>query len=46
LDYTRGLPAARAAVFDRIEAFLNTNVYEYKVKIKDLKVIDNDVSKP
>jgi dienelactone hydrolase len=38
-DYMRGLPAARAEVFDRIEAFLNVHVYDYKVKLRDLKVI-------
>jgi len=38
-DYMNGLPAARAAVFDRIEEFLNTHVYDFNVKVHDLKVI-------
>ena len=45
-DYMNGLPSARAAVFDEIEGFLNTHVYNYKVKINDLKVIDKDVKAP
>jgi dipeptidyl aminopeptidase/acylaminoacyl peptidase len=32
-DYLQQLPRARAAVFARIEAFLNTNVYDFKVKV-------------
>lgn len=36
-DYVHGLPAARAAVFDRIEDFLNTHVYEFKVKVGEAK---------
>ncbi len=39
LDYVRGLPRARAEVFDRIEGFLNEHVYDYKVKLGDLKVL-------
>jgi dipeptidyl aminopeptidase/acylaminoacyl peptidase len=39
VDYLRGLPAARAEVFDRIEAFLNMHVYDFKVKLKELHVI-------
>ena len=38
-DYMHGLPAARAEVFDRIEEFLNTHVYDFNVKLHDLKVI-------
>jgi pimeloyl-ACP methyl ester carboxylesterase len=38
-DYVRGLPAARAEVFDRIEAFLNTHVYDYKVKLREMEII-------
>jgi len=38
-DYMNGLPAALAAVFDRIEEFLNVNVYDFKVKVPDFKVI-------
>ncbi|HEX2861214.1 MAG TPA: prolyl oligopeptidase family serine peptidase, partial [Lacunisphaera sp.] len=39
LDYMRGLPGARAEVFDRIEAFLNTHVYDYTVKMRDLQIL-------
>lgn len=38
-DYIIGLPAARAEVFDRIEAFLNVYVYDYTVKLQELKVV-------
>ncbi|HWA24038.1 MAG TPA: alpha/beta fold hydrolase [Lacunisphaera sp.] len=38
-DYVQGLPAARAEVFDRIEAFLNEHIYDYKVKLRDLKIL-------
>lgn len=38
-DYMHGLPAARAEVFDRIEAFLNVNVYDYRVKLDEMKVL-------
>jgi len=38
-DYINGLPAARAEVFDQIEKFLNTHVYDFNVKLHDLKVI-------
>jgi dienelactone hydrolase len=38
-DYMRGLPGARAAVFDRIEEFLNVNVYDFQVKMPDIKII-------
>ena len=37
-DYMDGLPKARAAVFARIEAFLNANVYDYTVKAGELQV--------
>ncbi len=39
MDYIQGLPAARAAVFDQIEEFLNTHVYDFNVKVRDLKII-------
>lgn len=39
VDYMRGLPAARAEVFDRIEAFLNVHIYDFKVKLQELQVI-------
>ncbi len=39
VDYMRGLPAARAEVFDRLEAFLNTHVYEFKVKLKETQFL-------
>ncbi|MDQ5980244.1 MAG: hypothetical protein QG602_3220, partial [Verrucomicrobiota bacterium] len=38
-DYVQGLPAARAEVFDRIEAFLNEHIYDYKVKLRDLQIL-------
>lgn len=38
-DYLRGLPAARAEVFDRIEEFLNVHVYDYNVKLRDLQIL-------
>jgi pimeloyl-ACP methyl ester carboxylesterase len=34
-DYMHGLPAARGAVFEEIEAFLNEHVYTPNVKIGD-----------
>ncbi|MBE2213257.1 MAG: prolyl oligopeptidase family serine peptidase [Opitutaceae bacterium] len=37
-DYMNGLPKARAAVFARIEEFLNANVYDYTVKAGELQV--------
>ncbi|HWA24037.1 MAG TPA: prolyl oligopeptidase family serine peptidase [Lacunisphaera sp.] len=43
IDYVRGLPAARAQVFDRIEAFLNEHVYDYKVKLRDLKILPDRI---
>lgn len=39
VDYMRGLPGARAAAFDQMEAFLNTHVYDFKVKLQELQVI-------
>jgi pimeloyl-ACP methyl ester carboxylesterase len=39
LDYMRGLPAARAEVFDRIEEFLNINIYDFNVKMRDVKIL-------
>jgi dipeptidyl aminopeptidase/acylaminoacyl peptidase len=38
-DYVKGLPGARAAVFDHIEAFLNTHVYDFRVKLEELQVV-------
>lgn len=38
-DYLRGLPAARAAVFDQVEQFLNTHIYDFKVRVPDLQII-------
>jgi dienelactone hydrolase len=38
-DYLQGLPVARAQVFDRIEEFLNLNVYDFNVKLRDLKIL-------
>jgi pimeloyl-ACP methyl ester carboxylesterase len=44
-DYMRGLPVARAATFDRIEAFLNEHIYDFKVKLRDLQILP-DQKKP
>lgn len=38
-DYMRGLPAARAEVFDQIEHFLNAHVYDFKVKLQELQIL-------
>lgn len=38
-DYMRGLPAARAGVFDQIEHFLNAHVYDFKVKLNELEIL-------
>jgi pimeloyl-ACP methyl ester carboxylesterase len=38
-DYVQGLPGARAEVFDRIEAFLNTNVYDFNVKLREMEIM-------
>jgi pimeloyl-ACP methyl ester carboxylesterase len=38
-DYMNGLPIARAAVFDRIEEFLNLHIYDFKVKLHETQVI-------
>jgi dipeptidyl aminopeptidase/acylaminoacyl peptidase len=38
-DYMRGLPDARAEVFGRMEEFLNLNLYDFKVKLPELKVV-------
>lgn len=38
-DYVRGLPDARAEVFDRIEEFLNLNIYDFNVKLRDLRIV-------
>jgi dipeptidyl aminopeptidase/acylaminoacyl peptidase len=40
-DYMRGLPGARAAVFGQIEEFLNLNVYDFKVKMPEMKMVQN-----
>jgi len=45
-DYMNGLPAARAAVFDQIEDFLNTHVYDFRVKLHDLEIIKQSPSSP
>jgi pimeloyl-ACP methyl ester carboxylesterase len=39
IDYVQGLPAARAEVFDQIEAFLNEHVYDYNVKLRDIEIL-------
>jgi pimeloyl-ACP methyl ester carboxylesterase len=39
MDYMRGLPGAHAAAFDQMEAFLNTHVYDFKVKLEELQVV-------
>lgn len=36
-DYNNGLPRAKAAVFREIEDYLNEHLYDYKVKIGELK---------
>ncbi len=38
LDYTRRLPQARAEAFAQIADFLNETIYDFKVKMGDLKV--------
>jgi dipeptidyl aminopeptidase/acylaminoacyl peptidase len=38
-DFMQGLPAARAEVFDQIEAFLNEHIYDYQVKLRDLEIL-------
>jgi alpha-beta hydrolase superfamily lysophospholipase len=38
-DYVQGLPGARAGVFDHIEEFLNLHIYDFNVKLHDLKII-------
>jgi pimeloyl-ACP methyl ester carboxylesterase len=38
-DFERGLPQARAAVFQRIEEFFNLNLYNYKVDVGQTKVV-------
>lgn len=38
-DYVQGLPGARAGVFDRIEEFLNVNIYDFDVKLRDIQVV-------
>jgi dipeptidyl aminopeptidase/acylaminoacyl peptidase len=38
-DYMNGLPVGRAAVFDRIEEFLNLHIYDFSVKVHETKVI-------
>ena len=38
-DYMNGLPQARAAVFDRIEEFLNLHIYDFNVKLHEIQVV-------
>jgi hypothetical protein len=38
-DYVTNLPRAKAEVFRKIEDFLNINIYDYKVKMGDLKIL-------
>jgi pimeloyl-ACP methyl ester carboxylesterase len=38
-DYMNGLPAGRAAVFDRIEEFLNLHIYDFSVKVHETQVV-------
>ena len=38
-DYRAGLPAARRAVYDRLEEFLNLNLYDFKVKVGETKEV-------
>ena len=38
-DYMNGLPVGRAAVFDRIEEFLNLHIYDFSVKVHETQVI-------
>lgn len=40
-DYLRGLPQARAEVFGQIEEFLNLNIYDFRVKLPEMKVVQN-----
>jgi pimeloyl-ACP methyl ester carboxylesterase len=44
-DFVRGLPQARAAIYRSIELFFNTHVYDFSVKIGDLKV-QEDTPRP
>lgn len=41
-DYVNGLPLAKAEAFCKIEDFLNTYIYDFKVKMGDLKIIKED----
>lgn len=38
-DYVANLPRAKAEVFRKIEDFLNINIYDYKVKMGELKIL-------
>lgn len=40
LDYMRGLPDARGEVFEHLEEFLNVHIYDFSVRLKDMKVVD------
>jgi pimeloyl-ACP methyl ester carboxylesterase len=40
-DYMANLPRAKAEVFRHIEDFLNVYIYEYKVKLGELKQIND-----
>ena len=35
--FTRGLPGARAKVFFKLEEFFNLNIYDFNVKIGEIK---------
>ncbi len=37
MDYARGLPQARAAVFGQVEEFLNLHIYSYKVRPSEIR---------
>ncbi|MFT3781336.1 MAG: prolyl oligopeptidase family serine peptidase [Nibricoccus sp.] len=43
-DYVAGMPKAKAEVFQHIENFLNTYIYDFSAKAGDLKVIKQDDS--
>lgn len=38
-DYLAGFPRAKAAAYRSIEEFLNAYIYDYKVKLGDLKIL-------
>jgi pimeloyl-ACP methyl ester carboxylesterase len=45
-DFVRGLPQARAAIYRSIELFFNTHVYDFSVKIGDVKVQEDPALPP